>query len=85
MKNRVMYAMLGATLSLMTALASGCATTDETPSDPGSPAAEPTDAIDEATEVEAQQELACTPLGGHCKKITDCCIGRCFSGLCLKL
>jgi hypothetical protein len=86
MKTQIMYARLGAALSLMTALTSGCATTDETPNDTGSPAAEPSDAVDEATDVEAQQqELACTPLGAHCKTITECCIGRCFSGRCLKL
>jgi hypothetical protein len=38
-----------------------------------------------AGEVFPTEARTCVPLGQRCKGITDCCIGRCINGRCLKL
>jgi hypothetical protein len=75
----------GAALSAVTILVAGCATADEAPGDAAARDGAAAGAAGPAVEADAEHELACTPLGGHCKTLTECCLGRCVGGRCLKL
>lgn len=75
----------GAALSAVTILVAGCATADESPGDAAAHDEAAAGAAEPAAVAGSEHELACTPLGGHCKTLTECCLGRCIGGRCLKL
>lgn len=82
---RIKTPWFGAALSVVTILVAGCATTDEPPGDAAAHDEAAAGAVEPTAGADAEHELACTPLGGHCKTLTECCLGRCISGQCLKL
>ncbi len=77
---RFMQTILIAAAACLTLSMGGPAVGDEAPgATPSAPAT--------GADVFSPSELArtCTPLGGSCRSLTECCIGRCINGRCLKL